>query len=87
MIERFVSTLRALLTLPVSALGDEPARALVADCADAARLELDCPQQDFTVAQRASLRVLCDALEDEGAAPDTVARAACAAAAALGIAR
>ena len=86
MIERLVTTLRALAALPQSELGGPAGRRLAADCADALRLELDCPQQDLTPAQRASLRSLSDVLEGgQPAAPD-VARAAAAACAALGLA-
>lgn len=67
MIDRFVTTLRALAALPAPALASPAGRALVADCADATRLELDCTQQDLTPVQRASLRRLSDALEAEPA--------------------
>ncbi len=86
MIERFVTTLRALAALPAPEPGDPAGRRLAADCADALRLELDCPQQDFTPLQRARLRALSEMLEDGRAAAADVSRAAAAACAALGLA-
>ena len=56
---------------------------LVAECADALRLELDCPQQELTPRERASLRALDDALAN-GSVED-VHRAVAATCAALGI--
>ena len=64
MIQRFVTTLRALAALPTSDLTSSEGRALVADCADATRLALDCPQHDLTPSQRATLRRLSELLED-----------------------
>jgi hypothetical protein len=63
MIERLVTTLRALADLPADANAADDVDRLAADCADAVRLELDCPQQEFTAAQRRSLVALGDALE------------------------
>ncbi len=85
MIERFVTTLRALAALPVAELQTPPARRLAADCADALRLELDCPQQDFTPGQRSVLRRLGDLLEADPPTPD-LPRLAATACAVLGIA-
>ena len=51
MIERLVTGLRTLAALPAAEPPDDAARQLVADCADAVRLELDCPQQELTPAQ------------------------------------
>ncbi|MFL5613959.1 MAG: hypothetical protein ACJ796_09900 [Gemmatimonadaceae bacterium] len=83
MIDRFVTTVRALASVSPSQLGERDGRELVADCADALRLELDCPQQDFTAGQRASLRALDAALA--GGSAEDVRSAAAETCAALGI--
>jgi hypothetical protein len=70
MIERLVTTLRALAALPADASATGDVGRLAADCADALRLELDCPQQELTAQQRRSLIALGDALE----APEDVDR-------------
>lgn len=75
MIQRFLTSLHALDTLAPGDLASARGRLLIADCADAVRLELDCPQQDFTPAQRAVLRRLGDVLEAPDAAGDGVRRA------------
>jgi hypothetical protein len=52
------------------------------DCADAVRLELDCPQQSLTPDQRTTLSRLSDALEESrtpGGEVIAATRAACAA--------
>ena len=85
MIERFVTSLRALAALPAGELHTAPARRLAADCADALRLELDCPQQDFTPGQRSVLRRLGDLLDADPLEP-VLQRTASAACAVLGIA-
>ena len=84
MIERLVTTLRALAALPAAELHAPDARRLAADGADAVRLELDCMQQDLTPAQRAVLRRLGDLL-DADPPPAELPRAAAEACAALGI--
>jgi hypothetical protein len=84
-IERFVVTLRALAALPVSPPREANIELLVGDCADALRLELDCPQQDFTAAQRVALRQLNDVLETGTVQPAVVARTAREVCDALGI--
>lgn len=64
MIERLRSTLFALHALSPRELSDPIQEHLRGDCADALRLELDCPQQSLTNAQReplARLRELLDA--------------------------
>ena len=86
MIQRFLTTLRALAALPAPELGTAPGRRLAADCADAVRLALDCPQQELTARQRAALRALSDALEDGDASAATVVRAVREACVAVGIA-
>jgi hypothetical protein len=84
MIERLVSTLRDLAALSPTAMMTDVADRLRADCADAVRLELDCPQQSLTTAQRLALLRLNDALEG-GASPETLLDAARRAGAAIGI--
>jgi hypothetical protein len=81
MIHRLVTTVTAL-----AAPDAVPDERLVADCADAVRLELDCPQMDLTPAQRTSLRRLGDLLEDASASPARIAVAAREACTVLGIA-
>jgi hypothetical protein len=66
-IERLTSSLRDLASRSAADLASERTARLRGDCADAVRLELDCPQQSLTAAQRAALMRLSDALE--GAAP------------------
>jgi hypothetical protein len=66
MIERLVISLRQLAALSDGELASPRAAAVRADCADAVRLELDCPQQSLAAAQRAALSRLSDALEDGG---------------------
>jgi hypothetical protein len=85
-IDRLVSTLRALATLPVAALASAGSVRLRGDCADALRLELDCPQQALTPAQRAALSGLSDLLEGSEGAPEEVRVAAERACVALGLA-
>jgi hypothetical protein len=86
MIERLVTTLGALAAPPPPDLASPDGRRLAADCADAARLELDCPQQTLTLAQRARLRRLVDLLDGGDAPSDEVRRAAALACSALGVA-
>jgi putative acetyltransferase len=84
MIERLTTTLRAIATRSPSDLTSNDGRRLAADCADAIRLELDCPQQELTTDQRRALVALGDALETS-ADPNTVRDAARAASTALGV--
>lgn len=81
MIERLATTLRALVEHPAAA-ADARCRA---DCADAVRLELDCPQLALTPLQRSSLELLHDRIEEPFPAADDVASAARIAATALGL--
>jgi hypothetical protein len=67
MIDRLVTGLRELATLPAVDLETPSGKRLMGDCADAVRLELDCPQQSLTLAQRTALSRLSDALEDSDA--------------------
>jgi hypothetical protein len=85
-IERVETTLRTLAALPASELGTPAGERLAADCADALRLELDCPQRDLAPAERAALRALSDLLDGGQAGGAEVSRAAAVACAALGLA-
>jgi hypothetical protein len=85
-IQRFVTTLRAAASLRPSDVSTDAGRRLLADCADAVRLELDCLQQELTPRQRDALRALSDALEDGEAPAADVVRAVREACAAVGIA-
>ena len=84
MIERLRTNLDALARLTPAELASERAERIAADCADAIRLELDCPQQDLTADQRELLSALGDALEASSRG-DAVVRMASAACRALGI--
>ena len=84
MIERLVTGLRRLASASVEELHTDDGMRLRGDCADAVRLELDCPQQSLTLAQRSALSRLSDALEDRGTPASEVVHAARAAFAALG---
>ena len=83
MIQRLVTTLRALAAIEPERLEQSEGRRLAGDCADALRLELDCPQQELTADQRRALADLDALLESvDTADPEAVvgaARAACAA--------
>ena len=82
MIERLVTTLRQLATMSASELDSGAGMHLRGDCADAVRLELDCPQLSLTPEQRTTLSRLSDALEQSRASGSEVVaavRAACAA--------
>jgi putative acetyltransferase len=63
MIERLTTNLTALARLSPAELESERARRIAADCADAIRLELDCPQQELTADQRELLSSLGELLE------------------------
>jgi hypothetical protein len=63
MIDRLHVTLRALSELSVRELTSPVTERLRRDCADAVRLQLDCPQGDLRVTQRDVLRRLDDLLE------------------------
>ncbi len=84
MIERLTSSIRQMCALSAPELGASEADGLRGDCADALRLELDCPQQSLTPAQREALSRLSDALEG-GAPPDAVLEAAGRAGSAIGV--
>lgn len=73
MIERLTASLRQLGALDDDELASPRYAGLRGDCADALRLELDCPQQSLTPAQRIALTRLSDALESDAAAAATSA--------------
>lgn len=73
MIERFTASLRRLGALDDRELASPRYAKLRGDCADALRLELDCPQQSLTPAQRIALTRLSDALEGDAPAAATSA--------------
>jgi ribosomal protein S18 acetylase RimI-like enzyme len=66
MIERLTTTLDVLARSSPADLASEEGRRAAADCADAIRLELDCPQQELTVDQRDVLSALGDLLDAGG---------------------
>ena len=63
MIERLTTTLDVLAQSSPGDLASEVGRRAAADCADAIRLELDCPQQELTADQREVLSALGDLLD------------------------
>jgi hypothetical protein len=86
MIERLTKGLRRLAALPVHDLGDASGARLLGDCADAVRLELDCPQQALTAPQRLALSRLSDLLDQSEPPGEAVIAAAHRACLALGVA-
>jgi hypothetical protein len=84
MIERLTTNLDALARMSPGELATERGSGVAADCADAIRLELDCPQQDLTSDQRELLSALGDLL-DTSRRDEAVVRLASAACGALGI--
>lgn len=85
MIQRLTTTLRAIGTRPLTELSGADQKQLFGDCADAVRLELDCPQQALTALQRSALTRLSDLLESSGTDSADVASAARWACEALGL--
>ena len=63
MIQRLTTNLGALALMSPAELATERGSRVAADCADAIRLELDCPQQDLTSDQRELLSALGDLLD------------------------
>ena len=63
MIERLTTNLDALARMSPAELATEQGGRVAADCADAIRLELDCPQQELTSHQRELLSALGDLLD------------------------
>lgn len=84
MIERLTTNLAALTRLSPAELESERGRRVAGDCADAIRLELDCPQQDLTTDQRELLAALGDLL-DVSLDDEAIVRLASAACRALGV--
>ena len=84
MIERLTTNLGALARMSAAELASEQGSRVAADCADAIRLELDCPQQDLTSDQRELLSALGDLL-DTLPHDERVVRVALAACRALGV--
>jgi len=84
LIERLTTNLGALARLSPAELATEGGSRVAADCADAIRLELDCPQQELTSDQRELLAALGDLL-DTSMRDERVVRIASAACRALGV--
>ena len=84
MIERLTTNLDALARMSPAELATERGGRIAADCADAIRLELDCPQQDLTSDQRELLSALGDLL-DASRRDEAVVRLASTACRALGV--
>jgi hypothetical protein len=85
MIERLTTGLRRLASMPARELADSAGARIRGDCADALRLELDCPQQSLSGWQRAELSRLSDMLEHGGASGAALTAAARRACIALGV--
>lgn len=80
MIERLRTTLPLLAVMSDAERVSATGRQVLGDCADALRLELDCPQQELTMTQRDALRRLSELVESDavdGAALRAAARASC----------
>ena len=86
MIERLTTNLGDLARLSPAELATQRGSRVAADCADAIRLELDCPQQEVTPDQRELLAALGDLL-DTSPHDEMVVRIASAASRALGHSR
>jgi hypothetical protein len=85
MIDRLVTSLQQLANLTAPDLGTSASARLRGDCADAVRVELDCPQLSLAPDQRAALSRLSDALEQPGAPSADILMAVRAACVALGL--
>jgi len=86
MIERLTTNLAALARMSPAELATERGGRVAADCADAIRLELDCPQQELTSDQRKLLSALGDLL-DTSLRDESAVRLASTACRALGVRR
>jgi GNAT superfamily N-acetyltransferase len=84
MIERLTTNLDALARLTPAELKTDRGGRIAADCADAIRLELDCPQQELTTDQREIVAALGDLL-DASSEDEAVVKVAAAACRALGL--
>jgi hypothetical protein len=80
-----VTSLQQLASLGVQELNSEAGIRVRGDCADAARLELDCPQLALTSEQRESLSRLSDLLEQNRVPTEQIAAAVRDARAVLGL--
>jgi hypothetical protein len=85
MIERLTMGLRRLASRTVGDLDGTVGARLLGDCADAVRLELDCPQQALTALQRLALSSLGDLLEQPETSGTELIAAARRACLALGV--
>jgi len=74
MIERLRTSLFALHALTTRELVAPEHEHLRGDCADALRLELDCPQQSLTNTQREPFARLRELLDEQDPPPDELAR-------------
>jgi hypothetical protein len=86
MIERLVTSLRELAAASPAEVASDATARVRGDCADALRLELDCPQQSLTPSQRSTLVRLSDVLDDQATPAFELLTAVRAAVDALGIA-
>ncbi len=75
MIDRLVTGLRTLATLPLAELAAPTSIVARSDLADALRLELDCPQQSLMPRQRDALVRLGDLLDSTVHDPVALQRA------------
>jgi len=75
MIGRLRTSLFALNALTPRELAEPANEHLRGDCADALRLELDCPQQSLTGVQRESLARLRELLDEQEVASADLAKA------------
>jgi hypothetical protein len=80
-----VTSLQQLARLTVQELGAEAGIRVRGDCADAARLELDCPQLALTSEQREALSRLSEVLEQDSVPTERIAAAVRDARAVLGL--
>ena len=75
MIERLRTSLETMRLLPGETLVSAECEPLRGDCADALRLELDCPQQSLSPSQRERLARLDALLEDGHPVPAALEQA------------
>lgn len=75
MIERLTRSLQALRALSADDLASSASARLRDDCADALRLELDCPQQSLSPNERSTLLQLNALLDDQHFDPAALAAA------------
>jgi hypothetical protein len=85
MIERLVTSLQMLVRADAEQIEGLVEGPIGRDCADALRLELDCPQEALSPEQRAILSRLSHLLEEGGAPAPVIAAVARGAGNALGI--